>query len=97
MELVIPWYAFGRSQGITYMENPKIIFKHIVKNKITPYLLEKDVVIYSGLFSTGENLEKLMEIYTSEEFLKYCRVKGKPMCGDYVALSSKIVKNFRID
>ena len=97
METGIPWYAFGRSQGIKFMKNPKIIFKHIVKNKITPYLLEEDVVIYSGLFSIGENLEKLMEIYKSEEFLKYCRIKGKPMNGDYVAISSKIVKNFGID
>ena len=97
MENGIAWYAFGRSQGLRYMEQPKVIFKHIVKNQITPYLLEEDVVVYSGLFSIGENLEKLMENYSGKEFLKYCRMMGKPMRGDYVSISSKMVKNFGID
>ena len=97
MDKNIPWYAFGRSQGIKLMEQEKVVFQHIVKNKITPYLLDADVVVYSGLFATGKDLEKLMQIYKSETFLKYCRIVGKPMSGGYVALSSKCLKNYGIE
>ena len=79
------------------MEQEKVVFQHIVKNKITPYLLDADVVVYSGLFATGKDLEKLMQIYKSETFLKYCRIVGKPMSGGYVALSSQCLKSYGIE
>lgn len=50
-----PWYLFARSQGILNSFLPKIIFKHIMdKNlqEITAYKIEKDVIIYSGLYTT---------------------------------------------
>lgn len=48
------WYQFGRSQGIKNIGFKKIIFKHIIKGDgttIIPYVLDEDVVVYSGIYT----------------------------------------------
>ena len=55
MDTSSQWFSFGRSQGLSHMGSKKIVFKHILNRYqpvIVPYLLEEDVVVYSGLFTT---------------------------------------------
>ena len=98
MEKNSPWYAFARSQGILNMDKQKVIIKRwFEKNsKIIPYLLEEDIVVYAGLYTTSENLDKVMKIYSSDDFLRYCSLKGRDMQNEYVGLSTTILKNFGI-
>lgn len=47
------WYQYARSQGIVNSHMPKIVFSHIIrgdKPKIQPYVVEEDVIVYSGLY-----------------------------------------------
>lgn len=72
------WFLFGRSQGIQNSGLKKIVFKHIIdKNKpqIKPFILDEDVVVYSGRYITAEteeDLQKAYNIFKSEEFARYC-------------------------
>lgn len=73
------WFLFGRSQGIQNSGLKKIVFKHIIdKNKpqIKPFILDEDVVVYSGRYITAEteeDLQKAYNIFKSEEFARYWR------------------------
>lgn len=96
------WYLFGRSQGLRNLNKKKIIFKHIInKNnpEIIPYVLDEDVVVYSGIYIVEKNVDSLKNIcyiILSDEFKKYCLLCGKDMSGGYVGVSAKIVKEFGI-
>lgn len=97
------WFLFGRSQGIQNSGLKKIVFKHIIdKNKpqIKPFILDEDVVVYSGRYITAETeeeLQKAYNIFKSEEFARYCALVGKNKSGGYVEVSTKAVKEFGVD
>ena len=96
------WFLFGRSQGIQNSGLKKIVFKHIIdKNKpqIKPFILDEDVVVYSGRYITAEteeDLQKAYNIFKSEEFARYCALVGKNKSGGYVEVSTKAVKEFGV-
>jgi adenine-specific DNA-methyltransferase len=55
MDKNLSWYLFARSQGIKRNCYKKIVFKHIVDksvSKMESYILDEDVIIYSGMFTT---------------------------------------------
>ena len=55
MDKNMPWFVFGRSQGLCNSCFKKIVFKHIIdKNNpvITPHVLDEDVIVYSGMYTT---------------------------------------------
>ena len=97
------WFLFGRSQGIQNSGLKKIVFKHIIdknKPKIEPFILDEDVVVYSGRYITAETEEELQKaygIFKSEEFARYCALVGKNKAGGYVEVSTKAVKEFGIN
>lgn len=97
------WFLFGRSQGIQNSGLKKVVFKHIIdKNnpKIEPFMLDEDVVVYSGRYITAEtekSLQKAYDIFKSEEFARYCALVGKDKAGGYVDVSTKAVKEFGVD
>lgn len=96
------WFLFGRSQGIQNSGLKKIVFKHIIdKNKpqIKPFILDEDIVVYSGRYITAEteeDLQKAYNIFKSEEFARYCALVGKNKSGGYVEVSTKAVKEFGV-
>lgn len=102
MDKSTDWFLFGRSQGIQNSGLKKVVFKHIIdKNrpKIEPFILDEDVVVYSGRYITAETEEELQKVYgvfKSEEFARYCALVGKNKAGGYVEVSTKAVKEFGI-
>ena len=96
------WFLFGRSQGIQNSGLKKIVFKHIIdknKPKIEPFILDEDVVVYSGMYITAEtkeDLQKAYDVFKSEEFARYCALVGKNKSGGYVEVSTKAVKEFGV-
>lgn len=49
------WFVFGRSQGLANSGFKKIVFKHVINKdapKIEPYIVDDDVVVYSGMYTT---------------------------------------------
>lgn len=102
MDKSTDWFLFGRSQGIQNSGLKKIVFKHIIdKNnpQIKPFILDEDVVVYSGRYITAEteeDLQKAYNIFKSEEFARYCTLVGKNKAGGYVEVSTKAVKEFGV-
>lgn len=55
MDRNLPWFVFGRTQGLLNSGYKKIVFKHIIEGTspvIRPYILEEDVLVYSGIYTT---------------------------------------------
>lgn len=90
------WFQFGRSQGIQTMINDKIVIDPIVNpnGKVICLPADKNAIVYSGIFITGENLEEIREILTSKNFVKYVSLYGKDMQNGYKSLTTKIIKNY---
>lgn len=51
------WFQFGRSQGLACSCWKKIVFKHLLDRsspKIVPYILDEDVLVYSGMYTVAD-------------------------------------------
>ncbi len=89
------WFEFGRSQGLANMNNEKIAIPTTVSfNELKTYRLPKNYYVYSGLYATAENLDKLENELHDENLLDYLINNGKPMQGNYVQISSTLLKNY---
>jgi adenine-specific DNA-methyltransferase len=90
------WYEYGRNQGLKFMNNEKIVISTIFKNKIVGNVVDKDTLVYSGLFLTKKMdcdwniLNKLFEY----EFFEYVNLMGKHFSGGYKTLNSNHIKNY---
>jgi len=101
------WFWYGRSQSIQETSKEKIVFSPVIspsQKTIKTYVVPSNVLIYSGLFVTANernlfsdnlSLEELQKIIESEDFLKYCRIVGKDLSGDYKTVSSSMIKKFK--
>ncbi len=95
------WYEYGRSQGIQTIHNEKIVLSTLINDRITFYKVPEDVLMYSGIFITKNNSfsdwEIIEDTLNSEEFFKYIRLTGKDFSGGYKSITSKQIKDFRIN
>ncbi len=95
------WYEFGRSQAIQTIHNDKIILSTLTNGKIEYYKVPKDVMMYSGIFIIKNKLYSkwgiVEKILSSEDFFKYIRLTGKDFSGGYKSISSKQIKEFKVD
>ena len=86
------WFEFGRTQGLIHMNEEKIAITTTVSfNGIKTYLLDKETYVYSGLYATATDLNKLDQQLHSQDLLDYLIENGKPMSGDYVQISSTLL------
>jgi len=94
------WYAFGRSQGLRNMHNKKIAISPVFKDRVNFHFLDKDVYVYSGIFITKKSnieLDILRDVFESEEFKKFIKIKGKDLSNGYKSITTKLIKEFPID
>lgn len=96
------WFWFGRSQGLKTLYQKKLVFSHYInkkEDKVNVYELNEDVFVYSGLFTVKKNpdvdLDKIKNVYESNDFIKYCKIVGKPISGNFCYVSSKQIKDFK--
>lgn len=96
------WYLFARSQGLNQVGKQKIVFKNIFSkdlSEVLVHILEPDIIVYSKIFivpSEGYNIEDIVKIITSKDFLKYIKLVGKDKSGGYLEVNSKILGEFGI-
>lgn len=67
--------------------------------RVEPHILDEDIVAYGGYYTVcceGVDLETVSSIIASDDFIRYCRLKGKNMTGGYLFIGSKSVKQFGI-
>ncbi len=95
------WYEFGRSQGLQTIHNEKIVVNTFVNGSICFYKIPQDIMVYSGLFITKNNPSSkwnvIEKILSSDDFYRYISLAGKDFSGGYKSLSSKLIKNFKIN
>lgn len=96
------WFWFGRSQGLKTLYQKKLVFSHYInkkEDKINVCELDEDVFVYSGLFTVKKNedvdFNKIKNVYESNDFIKYCKIVGKPISGNFCYVSSKQIKDFK--
>lgn len=95
------WYEFGRSQGVQTIHNEKIVLSTLVNGQINFYKVPKEVLMYSGLFiiknKPYSDWKLIEETLSSKEFYKYIRLTGKDFSGGYKSITSKQIKEFKIE
>lgn len=95
------WYEFGRSQGVQTIHQEKIIINTLVNGEINFHKIDKDTMLYSGIFITKKSKNtpwNLIEnVLSSEDFYKYIRITGKDFSGGYKSISTKYLKEYRIN
>lgn len=95
------WYEFGRSQGVQSIHNEKIVLSTLVNGQIEYYKVPEDVLMYSGLFITKNkhysDWNIIENTLKSDEFYKYIRLTGKDFSGGYKSITSKQIKEFKIN
>lgn len=98
MEPNSPWYVFARSQGLSGSNKRKLAVGCIFDTgsiTIKTRILGSDVIVYSGAFATGEDLESLEQTIRSGEFFRYAALMGKNMSGGYKSISTKIISGYK--
>lgn len=89
------WFEFGRSQGIKNIHNKKIAIGTTMPFEgLKTYLLDENTYVYSGLYATADDIDKLHDALNEPELIDYLIENGKPMRGDYVQISSTLLKNY---
>lgn len=56
--------------------------------------LPANTYVYSGLYATGANLDKLGKELQSEELIHYLVERGKPMKGNYYQINATLLKGY---
>lgn len=97
------WFWYGRSQSIQAVRKEKVVLSHTLsprQNTVQAYLLPEDVVVYSGIVITasegGDPLSDVLEVLESDDFIRYCRIVGKDMSGGYKAITTSMLKKYRL-
>ena len=95
------WYEYGRSQGIQSMHNEKIVLSTLVNDAISFYRVPADVLMYSGIFITKKSSltdwSLIEDMLKSESFYQFIRITGKDFSGGYKSITSKQIKNFKVN
>lgn len=89
------WFQFGRMQGLTNSNNEKIVIPTTISTSgMKTYRVDANTLVYSGLYATATDLDKLDEELHSDELMDYLAANGKPMRGGYVQITSTLLKNY---
>ncbi|MEY4539111.1 MAG: hypothetical protein RLZZ306_868, partial [Bacteroidota bacterium] len=79
----------------------KIVLSTLINGSIDFYRLPKDVMIYSGLFIIKNkdfaSWDIIENILKSDEFYKYIRLTGKDFSGGYKSITSKQIKEYKLE
>ena len=89
------WFQFGRSQGLANINNEKLVISTTMPNTGIKYTrVGPEFLVYSGLYATAEDLDKLEQELNNENLLDYLLENGKPMRGGYTQITSTLLKNY---
>lgn len=93
------WFEYGRSQGLSHMNQDKLLISTIVTDNVNVYFLEKDSIPYSGMFiipkSNLYDLEYAVTILQSNKFLEYIKKIGIQINGSSIRITSKDIEDYK--
>lgn len=92
------WFEYGRSQALGHLNQEKILLSTVVTNKVEAYILEKNIIPYSGIYITVKSgkysLEDAKQIIQSELFFDYVQRIGISVSGKSKRITCKDINNF---
>jgi len=97
----IKWYQYGRTQGLLHLNQRKILISTVITNQAKSYLLDIDVIPYSGIvITTNEenrlfDLEDATQILESQDFMDYVKVVGLKSSDRSYRITASDIKNYR--
>lgn len=93
----VAWYAFGRSQHLSKVLGPKIVFPPMAEKPFFVRSSHKDLVVYSGYFIVYEgDLQILESTLNSARMNKWVDSTGRDFRGAWKAISKKTIENFPV-
>lgn len=93
------WFEYGRSQGLKFMNQKKLMISSVITEKVHVYELDAQTIPYSGFYIipvAEKNLDFAKEILESKEFYNYLETRAINASGKSIRISVNDVKNYPI-
>jgi len=94
------WFEFGRSQALAHLRQEKLLLSTLITDKVKVYMLQKDVIPYSGIYIIPKEkykLQKAYDILNSADFLKYAESIGINSNGKSIRISPRDINNYKFN
>ena len=94
------WLEYGRSQGLHFLNQRKLMISSVITEKVNVYDLDERTIPYSGFYiiPTGDRtLEFAKQILESEEFYKYLETRAINASGKSLRISVNDIKNYPVN
>lgn len=93
------WFEYGRSQGLKFMNQEKLMISSVITEKVHVYELDAQTIPYSGFYIipiAEKTLDFAKEILESKEFYNYLEARAINASGKSIRISVNDVKNYPI-
>ncbi|MDU4454239.1 MAG: BREX-1 system adenine-specific DNA-methyltransferase PglX [Streptococcus mitis] len=93
------WFEYGRSQGLKFMNQEKLMISSVITEKINVYELDSQTIPYSGFYIipiAEEGLDYARNILESEDFYNYIETRAINASGKSIRISVNDIKNYPI-
>ena len=93
------WFEYGRSQGLKFMNQEKLMISSVITEKVNVYELDSQTIPYSGFYIiplAEKGLDYAKKILESEDFYDYLETRAINASGKSIRISVNDVKNYPI-
>ena len=93
------WFEYGRSQGLKFMNQEKLMISSVITEKVNVYELDSQMIPYSGFYIiplAEKGLDYAKKILESEDFYNYLETRAINASGKSIRISVNDVKNYPI-
>ena len=88
------WFEYGRSQGLKFMNQEKLMISSVITEKVNVYELDSQTIPYSGFYiiPLAEKVLIMQKILESEDFYDYIETRAINASGKSIRISVNDVK-----
>lgn len=93
------WFEYGRSQGLRFFNQPKLMISSVITTSVKVYELDSNTIPYSGFYIIPKGnvgLEIAKKILESEEFYNYIESRAINASGRSIRISVNDVRSYPI-
>lgn len=94
------WFEYGRSQGLRFFNQPKLMISSVITGSVKVYELDAETIPYSGFYIVPKGnvgLEIAREILESKDFYNYIESRAINASGRSIRISVNDVRNYPIE
>ncbi|MFI3083637.1 Eco57I restriction-modification methylase domain-containing protein [Streptococcus sp. 2022WUSS135] len=93
------WFEYGRSQGLRFFNQPKLMISSVITESVKVYELDADTIPYSGFYIVPKRnvgLEIAKEILESKDFYNYIESRAINASGRSIRISVNDVRSYPV-